>query len=79
MMTHETHDETRYKAGYVAPVGARYTLVMRNESGASEQTTHGTKRGIRDQIRTWEAGQMTCSVLDSESGSEIYSGRALGF
>lgn len=74
---HISHDETAYVAGRVAPQEARYRLTVRNGSGASEQTSHRSKRGVRKQIRTWEARHMSCTVEDHEA--LIYDGPALGF
>ncbi len=76
-MNHPNFDETSFRAGRVSPVNARYTLVMIGDGGATEQTSHSTKAGVRAQIRTWDARGMSASV--SDEGKEIYSGSALSF
>lgn len=74
---HITHDETSFRAGSVARDSAHYTLIISNDSGATEQTSHSTKAAVRRQIRTWHAADMAAVV--SIDGTEIYSGSALSF
>jgi hypothetical protein len=72
-------DDTYYTAGFVAPQHARYRLWMSNTQGATEETSHHTKARTREQIRTWDARNMTATVVDAQSGETIYEGSALGF
>ena len=55
----------------------KYTLIMLNSQGASEETKHTTKTMVRRQIRTWDAKDMTARVY--AAAELIYEGSALGF
>ena len=56
-----------------------YTLLMFNNQGACEETSHATKAEIRRQIRTWNAKGMGARVIDNETGETIHQGTALSF
>jgi hypothetical protein len=57
----------------------KYTLIVINSHGASYETYHSTKSGIRTQIRLWDKPEtMTARIFDV-AGHRLYDGPALGF
>lgn len=58
-----------------------YTLRVYNDQGASDETRNlETSQDVRDQIDTWaDPENMTAKVIDSETGSEVYSGPASAY
>jgi hypothetical protein len=57
----------------------KYTLVVINKQGASEESGHATRIDIRTAIRNWADPQnMTARVWD-DGGVQLYDGPALRF
>lgn len=57
----------------------KYTLIMINKQGASEDMgNHTSKADVRRAIRIWDAKGMTARVYMSD-GECIYDGPALSF
>lgn len=57
----------------------RYSLIVLNAQGASEETKHSTLDAVSQQIGSWDAADMTARVYNKDTGALVYEGAALDF